>query len=291
MGLRNIVKSMGSQSLVIAEWDRHLATKGRSAAHRRPFIFHPSSIHVGQCMRRLFFQFVLAPENGGTLDANVQRIFDVGHSVHVRIQTDLKAAGILEAAEVPVCDPKHRIFGTADGVLFLHGKRMILEIKSINKDGFERLCRPDMKHECQLQLYMNMAGIKEGVVLYECKDNQRAKEYLVTASDRILGELLSMLDHILKGFINGEIPEKGGDTKHSPVCRFCPYTSHCFDQGGLRWLNNQKWEDYHAQYASCIEGERQAAGGARKSGRLADIKRGRKDGGVGVAGGKEARRR
>lgn len=278
MGLKNIVKNLGEESIVIPAWDAYLVGRQeKSEHHSRPFVFHPSSIYVGQCMRRLFFDFIQMPDGEGVTDPNVLRIFDVGHDVHRRIQRDLRAAGILIEDEVKLEDAIHRLIGSADGLLKIGARQLILEIKSINANGFERLYKPDPKHVCQLTLYLHMKKLREGVVLYECKDNQRVKEFRVHYNERLAKELLDMLRHVLTEFHNAKVPAKGGDSPDSSVCRFCPFTQHCWEKSKV----TLDWEALYAQYSKekAKEGSthakrtEDAQGTKTRRVRLADIKR------------------
>ena len=55
----------------------------------------------------------------------------------------------------------------------------MVELKSINKAGFTKLKRPKPEHSLQLQMYLNMGDYPMGTVLYECKDDQKIKSFLV----------------------------------------------------------------------------------------------------------------
>ena len=60
-----------------------------------------------------------------------------------------------------------------------HG-RIILELKSINDRGFSALIdSPKHEHSIQLQIYLNLAGVDNGVVLYENKNDQTLKAFNV----------------------------------------------------------------------------------------------------------------
>ena len=65
-----------------------------------------------------------------------------------------------------------------------------VELKSINKFGFTQLSAPKDEHNIQLQMYLNMAGYDHGTVLYECKDDQHLKAFLVERNEEVWGDIL-----------------------------------------------------------------------------------------------------
>lgn len=118
--------------------------------------------------------------------------------------------------EVPLADPEHLLAGHAD----LRVGMMLGEIKSVGLgtvrieapqlyarhthkiiDGAERtlvdlagmwrgIKRPFTPHVRQIMLYLHCTGLDQAVVLYECKWNQQAKEFLVGYSPQIVEPML-----------------------------------------------------------------------------------------------------
>ena len=69
--------------------------------------------------------------------------------------------------------------------------RIILELKSINETGFDSLIEtPKSDHIIQLQIYLNLAKIDQGIVLYENKNDQRLKAFKVSRDEKVWGTIL-----------------------------------------------------------------------------------------------------
>jgi hypothetical protein len=118
------------------------------------------------------------------IGAKLVRIFDTGSSLEVRMKKYFERTGLFIAEEQPVRLNSPPISGRYDFMLKHeeHG-RILLELKSINDRGFTELIEaPKHEHLIQLQIYLNLAGVDNGVVLYENKNDQALKAFKVTKS-------------------------------------------------------------------------------------------------------------
>lgn len=142
--------------------------------------------------------------------------------------------GPLEYREVPLFYEPLRISGHSDGWLVGLGDPLMLEIKSVgigtlrweapellieNDNDMEKawkaLKAPFLKHITQVQIYMKLAELlgyenvpQEAVLVYECKSNQEAKEFVVHKSDFGITELFDAAEMICNA-VRDRIP---------PVC-------------------------------------------------------------------------
>jgi hypothetical protein len=123
--------------------------------------------------------------------------------------------GPLQYREVPLFYEPLRISGHSDGWLVGLGDPLMLEIKSVGMGtlrweapellaendndmdkAWKALKAPFQKHITQVQIYMKLAELlgydnvpQEAVLVYECKSNQEAKEFVVPKSDFGITEL------------------------------------------------------------------------------------------------------
>ena len=123
--------------------------------------------------------------------------------------------GPLEYREVPLFYEPLRISGHSDGWIVGLGDPLMLEIKSVGvgtlrweapelliehdndiEKAWKALKAPFQKHITQVQIYMKLAELlgyenvpQEAVLVYECKSNQEAKEFVVHKSDFGITEL------------------------------------------------------------------------------------------------------
>ena len=142
-------------------------------------VFYPSMLG-NPCDRNLYFAYQgQLPDQH--IEAKTARIFDVGSSLEARMQKYFERTGIFLAAEQTVRLENPPISGRYD-FLLKHEEydRVILELKSINDAGFDALIEtPKPEHLIQLQIYLNLVGMENGILLYENKNDQKLKAFKV----------------------------------------------------------------------------------------------------------------
>ena len=184
----------GQDEWLLKALDTHLT--GTFSANR-PNVFYPSQLG-NKCNRFLFLAYngLLIP---APLPAKTQRIFDAGGSLEERMDKYFTDMGILEGREKVVKCELPPISGRAD-FLIRHGENgtIIIELKSINSNNFGRLkTSPKPEHELQIQIYLNLLNIENGVVLYENKNDQTLKAFKVTKSvpywDKVVDRCLKIM--------------------------------------------------------------------------------------------------
>lgn len=243
----------------------------------------PSS--VGGCLRSSYFSRTKVPPDFPNNDPRLQRIFDNGTGVHIRLQNYLKGNGILKEDEAPLFNLQHSIMGTTDGLLLLNNTLAVLEIKSINSFAFSALKDAKPEHKLQASIYMYclnemrkdilrgkrpelesaylsklgtflMGGSKltkeqkierqfkafcktldllehypkpltQVIFLYENKDTQELKEFLVSDDGSISREALQKFDYLNYCIENGIVPE----AVKTYACNGCRYRKVCKNIG------------------------------------------------------------
>ena len=153
-------------------------------------VFYPSMLG-NKCDRYLYlaYQGNLPTQ---TITAKTARIFDNGSQLEVRMKKYFERMGVFIAAEQSVKLANPNISGRYDFLLshVTHG-RILLELKSINTKGFEALIEaPKPEHAIQLQIYLNLAGIDNGVVLYENKNDQELKAFKVDKDTKVWDNII-----------------------------------------------------------------------------------------------------
>jgi hypothetical protein len=183
--------------VLIEAIDQYLATRPKDK--RRIRCFHPSTLHKSA---QYLYDAYLNGDNNQDFEPRLLRIFDNGHGVHYRLQRYLKEIGTLVETEVPVENQEYEICGSADGILKLGKREGVLEIKSINANGFYATHEPKPDHIIQINIYMFCLGIPRGCVLYENKNNQELKEFYVKLDNKILDPVLEKIK-LVQSWIRG----------------------------------------------------------------------------------------
>lgn len=188
---------------------------------RKTGCFHPSSL--ASCPRLLYESYLLSTHESSDSDPRVKRIFDNGRYVHQRIQNYYREIGVLIDEDVPISDEKYEICGEIDGLLKFWDELIVLDVKSINKNGFRNLYKPSYGYIVQLNVYMYCLGLRYGILLYECKDDQEVAEFLVEYNESILVPIFQKLKYVQKCIQLGQVPPRfeGYD------CYWCSYNSSC----------------------------------------------------------------
>jgi len=179
-GLKQIVGERGDRNVqdkwLLKALDTHLTGSQRPA---RTGVFYPSSL--GSPCDRFLYNSYFGLVHEQVIDANTKRIFDCGDYLGHRYEKYFEKMGILLGTEIAVKCDSPPISGRLD-FLIKHEQNeiAIVELKSINKRGFIALAKPKDDHYQQIQLYLNLSNREYGIVLYECKDDQKVKAFSTT---------------------------------------------------------------------------------------------------------------
>ena len=152
MGVKELLNSSKyNKDSITARIDNYLATNVEEN-DRAVDVNSPSQVF--KCMRSLYYARTGAESDGFT-DPRLQRIFDNGTHMHLRIQEYLTKEGSLVMDECPCIDAEASIQGHTDGILKMTEQEYaILELKSMNSILFGKLKEPKPEHIAQAMIYM-----------------------------------------------------------------------------------------------------------------------------------------
>lgn len=314
MALKSVFQALKHEGYVIKPLDMYLLSLNSKDNDRATNVNSPSQASV--CNRANYYAR-MGYQNDGSIEPRTRRIFDNGTKTHERLQEYLLDEGILISDEVPCINPQYNIQGHTDGFLNLgtittetilvpkgccraklpvkkYTEIGILEIKSINSNGFSQLKDAKPEHKQQAMIYLYCAETRRNllkekyvdipsflaseperaeefrkryehlqdghkftkeekidfqvklclqadwvlfnttrpitkvVFLYENKDNQELKEYVVKRDDDILVEVLAKYKRLNLACEKQKIPEREGTSKSCSTCRWCNYRIECF---------------------------------------------------------------
>lgn len=290
MGVKELLNSSKyNKDSITARIDNYLATNEEDN-DRAVDVNSPSQVF--KCMRSLYYARTGAESDGFT-DPRLQRIFDNGTHMHLRIQEYLTKEGSLVMDECPCIDAEANIQGHTDGILKMTEQEYaILELKSMNSILFGKLKEPKPEHIAQAMIYMyctecrrqelvsmtedefkfslddrvefyrsRYQHLKAGkkhtreekiqhniitnlkldnllhtikrpidriVFLYENKDNQELKEFVIEYDDDLMCDILDFYDQVNYYVANKKVPPREGTSKSCNICRFCSYRNECY---------------------------------------------------------------
>lgn len=186
-----------------------------------------SASGAGQCLRRRQLAYLGYEQE--EVEPRVMGIFVNGDYVHLKHQVAGIMMGYFLDAEVSVARDEFHLTGTMDAILDDDG---VGEIKSINERGFKEVCSfgPKKDHLDQVHSYFVASGRDHARIIYENKNTQELKEFLVKENIAITERVISDLkllneataDEVLLPPLPGLIEMKG-------ECRSCPFRRLCAD--------------------------------------------------------------
>ena len=184
MGLKDMFSAMRKEGYVSGPLDRWLfETSNQPDNDRAVNVNAPSA--AGNCWRANYYSRT-GEHSDGTIDARLQRIFDNGTHVHLRLQKYLTEMDLLLMDEVPVLNIPLNIQGHTDGYLLLPENEIgILEIKSMNDNQFSALHDAKDHHKKQGLIYLYCAEerrkylreIYETEAEFNVSYDERAREF------------------------------------------------------------------------------------------------------------------
>lgn len=128
------------------------------------------------------------------------------------------------------------IFGYGDGLLKWEEEEIILEIKTMNSEGFDyarNSGKPRASHVMQLLIYMKILNKPVGVLIYENKNNHELLVFPIEVNDvykQWVNGLFDWLKEVRGSWKNKNLPEKNYRS-NSKICKGCPVKAACDEAG------------------------------------------------------------
>jgi hypothetical protein len=240
------IKHSGPELLVSRKHDAWLAENDHPVYSERALLFamHQlkardrvrkgtvSASSLGECERYQQFVYLGMPKLPPD-QKNAMKMQN-GSFMHLRWQMAGLTAGWMMQAELPIGTNPYHLSGSMDGVLW---DDSVLELKSINVNGFSRITTfgPMHEHLFQMATYMLVTQRERGVFIYECKDNQEYKEIVVGPEDVPLKQAAEQAEVVWTNIKNEEFAEPLNDCLDRKGWRYasCPFRDRCL--GIHRW--------------------------------------------------------
>lgn len=200
----------------------------------------PSS--VGGCEREAVLKF-LGARGRRVIDPDSQLIFDDGNWRHHKWQftfRDMEAVLGTEAFEVVEIEGQSRsktlrVAGNFDAWVRMAGDDYIIDFKGANDAMFNRVNRDDepmAKHVMQLLLYMKTKKVQKGIILYENKNNQLTKSFVITFDRAEWATTVDWISSVLNKIESKKLPAKPASCASGNFqYERCPYARLCY--GGM----------------------------------------------------------
>jgi hypothetical protein len=230
-------------SILTGRLNKFLA--GKEDTYAKDVYYHPSQLY-GACARMEVLKRVV-PLELLPLEKNevyVTAKFDIGNAVHYWYQNYyLGQMGILKGKwrcchcnAVTGTDPKPEfrpkkcdcgnttewdyeechvlnkewdVIGKVDGILDIDGKPYVLDMKTSDPELFKKMKKPWPSAEFQVQVYLWLTGIKDGVLLYIDKSSNGpdpTKEFSVKYSEETVDKVKSLVTTVRMSIESKSLP-------------------------------------------------------------------------------------
>jgi hypothetical protein len=152
--------------------------------------------------------------------------------------------------ELKFLDDETMMGGSIDAILCLHNfemngmlitdkdadedSHMIVDFKSIRAESFKTLTAPKMNHITQMQIYFYLSGLKYGKFLYENKNDQMFREFLVERDETFIQEKVAQAKQLKRIATNinsnGQriLPPRAHKRENNKECVECAFRAHCW---------------------------------------------------------------
>lgn len=191
--------------------------------------YYPSE--VGNCLRKTWYTYKYPKE----AKPELLKIFEVGNILHDFVVEVLKSEKNpdveLVGSEIPIKikEKNFLISGRADDVIVVKslGKKFLVEVKSCKSIFY--IEKPQLHHVMQIQLYMHVMKIYNGILLYIQKDNLDSKVFNIKYDRNMVKKVLNRFKTLHQHLIKDEVPppEAKIDKEMSWMCKFCDYKERC----------------------------------------------------------------
>jgi hypothetical protein len=235
----------------------------------RPDQVYRVSHVIKLCAREEVLRFQNQVSKKQKINAKLRRTFDFGENYHRLIQNEiLGPRGILlgdwvcirchkeylnqiypshpceecgryqgrhqfEYRELTPINTEYGISAHVDGILFVGNQKKILELKTVNAISFKLVSEVHQEaiesHRKQIQLYMWLTGIHQGVILYFDKNESQLFQWEEKMNHSYINSVLSGLKEAREGMRTGVVPKR--TVCESITCsraKSCPVSKRCF---------------------------------------------------------------
>ena len=180
---------------------------------------------TGKCQRAVYFSMKGYPKK--EIEPKILRVFDRGDIIHQRLMSDFYGIPEIKVTASEIDIPTRDLFhGRADAIISIENKLYVVDIKSSNDFKFQKLGIPDLAHIKQIQLYMHYFEILQGILIYENKNTQDLKEFLVEYDSDFCKKIISEFEE-LKYQVENEIMPQKSKNLASWQCSYCDFKEEC----------------------------------------------------------------
>ncbi len=200
-----------------------------------------------KCARMLWYSLKNSSDSQqfpkDTYNARTILTFDAGNRAEWSLIKYLRQSKdfdvVYEQKSMVITENKEFIIkGTCDLILDIKGTRILVDIKSINQEGFKNSELPKIEHYAQVQLYLNSKwateqGIKYGGILLYNKNMCQLKIKIFEPNIELATALVTRFHQIYSKYKSNELPNRDFLLGHKEKvgysqCGYCSFKTVCY---------------------------------------------------------------
>lgn len=209
--------------------------------NRPPGRLSPSSL--GGCSRQSAFTFA-GVKGAKRVDPELELIFEDGNWRHHKWQAIFQEMEAILGSDIFRCVSiekqvtmrKLYVRGNSDAHLEIFDQGewipVIVDIKGINKFGFADVFNaqePKQAHVRQLLAYMKAHKVDTGILLYDCKDDQRYTIFVIRMTPEAWADVKNWIKKLLDEMEHQKLPPMHPECNNGNyLYGKCPYRKLCF---------------------------------------------------------------
>jgi CRISPR/Cas system-associated exonuclease Cas4 (RecB family) len=197
---------------------------------------HASSIIKREtefCLRQQVLSLFFVQSQWNVPQTLIQ-IFAAGNYIHEKWQDMFQKNDFSIAIEERGYSKKFDLLFTPDAIVEHNGKKYIVEIKSMSCLSYSK-AKAHPNAENQIQLYMHLLGMNNGIILMECKNTQAFKIKVVEYDYKKVLTFVTRMCEIIQSrdlfLSDGTLPEKKCDNCHAKKVQLCNMLDACMEVG------------------------------------------------------------
>lgn len=276
--LTTLLRSMGRKDWITPVLEEYFGKRSPETWWGPNPQMHPSA-SVGDCPRDI--QLALLGHKTA-VDGRLSRIFDVGKAMHDRWQQYFEECGLLVLKEEPIETDNSTlaIKGRLDCVLkapqAIHDELHVIELKSMSSGQFRRLPEPKSPKENLyavarlharyigqwlsysraydiMERAKGKTGVQNGAIIFENKDNQDYKIFLLTYDEELWQKLTANARLAQQAFLEKKLID-APYLRMSKVCQRCGRRDLCYR---LQDGDKEEWANIYRRLGAGVKRFRQ----------------------------------
>ena len=199
--------------------------------HKYPVsVFDPS--RVTECPRRIIYRANgCVPENSASCPLIRHELFT--KKKWLEYFEKCKSIKIVDK-NVVAADCHYNISGTVDAILNIKDCIYVIKIQPVNQEDFVQIHKKGAfkKHVVELIIYIWLTELRDGLLLYENKNDNDYIIFHVKQYEPIIKSVIKKCLELMENKICGIIPLRPYKTKESNECIACEFLRKCWEDKG-----------------------------------------------------------